>query len=100
MILFLGDSLLFLLLLLYYPFSLNPWINNYYIYSRNRSKDNYPWVICWTIHNLFLNTKKNISYTYKEMDSEIKQVLFEEETGYKAIIKGNLSAYLPEDDND
>lgn len=39
----------------------------------------------------FLIQKRINLYTYKEMDSEIKQVLFEEETGYKAIIKGKFT---------
>ena len=39
----------------------------------------------------FLIQKRIYHYTYKEMDSEIKQVLFEEETGYKALIKGKFT---------
>jgi len=38
----------------------------------------------------FLIQKRIYYFIYKEMDSEIKQVLFEEETGYKPIIKGKF----------
>ncbi|MFX0017171.1 MAG: hypothetical protein ACFFAK_09375 [Promethearchaeota archaeon] len=39
----------------------------------------------------FLIQKRINYYTYKEMDSAIKRVLFEEETGYKPLIKGRFS---------
>ncbi len=35
--------------------------------------------------------QRSISQIYKQLDSEIKQILFEEETGYKPIVKGKLS---------
>jgi hypothetical protein len=39
----------------------------------------------------FLIQKRINLYTYKEMDSGIKQVLFEEETGYRPVIKGKFT---------
>lgn len=39
----------------------------------------------------FLIQKRIYYYMYKEMNSEIKQILFEEETGYKPIIKGKFT---------
>ncbi len=39
----------------------------------------------------FFIQKRINYYTYKEMDSEIKRVIFEEETGYKALIKGKFT---------
>jgi len=35
--------------------------------------------------------KKSIGQIYKHNDSEIKQTLFEEETGYKPIVKGKFT---------
>ena len=39
----------------------------------------------------FLIQKRIYHYTYQEMDSEIKQVIFEEETGYKPVVKGKFT---------
>ncbi|MFX1587861.1 MAG: hypothetical protein ACFFC1_06885 [Promethearchaeota archaeon] len=39
----------------------------------------------------FLVQKRIYHYTYQEMDSEIKQVIFEEETGYKPVVKGKFT---------
>lgn len=35
--------------------------------------------------------KRSIGQIYKQLDSEIKQILFEEETGYKPIVKGKFT---------
>jgi len=35
--------------------------------------------------------KRSIGQIYKQNDSEIKQILFEEETGYKPIVKGKFT---------
>ena len=35
--------------------------------------------------------KRSISQIYKFIDSEIKQILFEEETGYKPLVKGKFT---------
>ena len=35
--------------------------------------------------------KRSIGQIYKQIDSEIKQILFEEETGYKPIVKGKFT---------
>ncbi|MFX1494553.1 MAG: hypothetical protein ACFFBZ_09755 [Promethearchaeota archaeon] len=39
----------------------------------------------------FLIQKRIYHYIYMEMDSEIKRVIFEEETGYKPIVKGKFT---------
>jgi len=39
----------------------------------------------------FTMEKRSIDQIYKDVDSEIKQILFEEETGYKPIIKGKFT---------
>jgi hypothetical protein len=40
---------------------------------------------------LFTIEKRSISQIYKQVDSEINQILFEEETGYKPLVKGKLT---------
>jgi hypothetical protein len=35
--------------------------------------------------------KRNIGILYKQLDSEIKQILFEESTGYVALEKGKFT---------
>jgi len=40
---------------------------------------------------LVMAEKRSISQIYKYIDSEIKQILFEEETGYKPIVKGKFT---------
>jgi hypothetical protein len=40
---------------------------------------------------LVMLEKRSISQVYKQFDSEIKQILFEEETGYKPIVKGKFT---------
>ena len=39
----------------------------------------------------FTMEKRSIDQIYKDVDSEIKQILFEEETGYKPIVKGKFT---------
>jgi len=40
---------------------------------------------------LVMAEKKSIGQIYKYIDSQIKQILFEEETGYKPIVKGKFT---------
>jgi hypothetical protein len=41
--------------------------------------------------SLFISEKRSIGQIFKLIDSEIKQILFEEETGYKPIFKGKFT---------
>ena len=43
------------------------------------------------IFSLAISEKRSINQIYKYIDSEIKQILFEEETGYKPIVKGKFT---------
>ena len=43
------------------------------------------------IFSLAISEKRSINQKYKYIDSEIKQILFEEETGYKPIVKGKFT---------
>jgi hypothetical protein len=43
------------------------------------------------IFSLVISEKRSIGQIYKYIDSEIKQILFEEETGYKPIAKGKFT---------
>lgn len=47
-------------------------------------------IIC-LIFFLLLMEKRSIGLIHKQLDSEIKQILFEEETGYKPIVKGKFT---------
>ncbi len=40
---------------------------------------------------LVMAEKRSIGQIYKYLDSEIKQILFEEESGYKPIVKGRFT---------
>jgi hypothetical protein len=48
-------------------------------------------LIIGIIFFLVMAEKRSIGQMYKDIDSEIKQILFEEETGYKPIVKGNFT---------